>query len=327
MTEKAENLFTKDVAHKILMIERGNLRLAVVMLSDIDGTVNDEAERESQRIQTIQPAKDAFEKLEQRGINIGLITARSFAEAEEYQKKLSVTGPIICEDGAVIALPNFVSSNQADKLSEFGRIKNHEGRIILMPKGDDEKPPITTIEIRELIKEIESSTKTEITSSCTNTPEELRAAANHASVEAAKLSQGRLASAYAVNLTDAQRNLVEELSGAKGIRTFTNPVDGITMFFPKGVNKGHAVDLLLKLMPILLPSREINGIFLIGVGNHNNDSPFLRRADMAIVVRKKDGSLAIESENVPQNAIVPTEPFGYGIKEAVPQILKSLEVV
>ncbi|MBI2028643.1 MAG: HAD-IIB family hydrolase [Candidatus Levybacteria bacterium] len=325
MTESIENLAKIDVTPKALVIENEGLKKAVWVLSDIDGTVNDEGEIESERIYTIEPAKEAFRELEQRGISVGLITARSFAEAEEYQTKLLISGNIVCEDGAVIVLPKSASTRNMSELIKFGKIETHEGRVVLLPKGDLEKSPITTEDIKNLIEEVELSTKTRIISSCTSAPDELRVAAKHATLEAAKLSQDRLASAYAVNLTEEQRELAKDLSDSKGIRTFTNPVDKITMFFPKGVNKGHAVDILLEITPLLYPSLNVEGTFLIAIGNNNNDSPFLKKADIAVVVRKKNGDLAILPENIPQGTIIPNAPFSHGVKEAVSQILEALK--
>jgi HAD superfamily hydrolase (TIGR01484 family) len=306
-------------------IEKGQRTIFPLVLSDVDGTVNDEQAPESMRMYTIGPAKEAFENLEKRGFNVGLITARSFAEAKLYQEKLSINGFTICEDGAVIALPHTISFDQEYNLMQFGQVVSYEQNTLLLPT-DAEGKKVSVEQIKNFIVQIETKTNSPITSSCTSAPKELMQKAGHQSIEAAKLSQGRLASAYAVGLTEKQRHLAKEMSEPAGIRTFTNPVDNITMFFPNHTHKGHAVEILKRLIPSLFPHLTINNIFLIGIGNNNNDLSFLQNADLPIIVRKKDGTLAIERDNIPSHAVVSSMSFGFGIKESTSLILQAFDV-
>jgi len=310
--------------YAIPIIEREGRKFVVTVLTDLDGTVNDESVREDQRMTTIGPAKDAIAEFESRNIPVGIITARSFEEAVEYQTALCATGIIICEDGAVIGLPLHAMNTQfEEELAKQYKLEVHKDRKILRLGS------ITTQHIKELLEDVQikSGENQKIISSCTSNPDQLAVAAHHSMAREAKLSQGRLASAYAVGLSPVQLKLVEELAPQRNIRTFTSSVDKTTLFFGADTNKGHAVDVLRANPYIFYPqSVKADGIFMIAIGNHNNDAPLLSKADMAVVVAKPDGSYAISTEHIPSDALVMKQPFGHGIKEAVPQILNTLQL-
>lgn len=326
MTErKQENIGKIEGNQSALpIIERDGKRLVVAMLTDLDGTVNDESVRESERITTIGPAKDAIAEFESRNIPVGIITARSFEEAVEYQTALHATGVIVCEDGAVIGLPlHAMDKQQEEEIARQYKLEMYKNRKVLLLTS------IKTQNIKELLEEIEvkSGENQKIISSCTTDSDQLAIAAHHATVREASLSQGRLASAYAVGLSPAQLNLIEELAPQRNIRTFSSSVDKTTLFFGADTNKGHAVDVLRKNPHIFYPqSVKADGIFMITIGNHNNDAPLLSKADIAVVVAKPDGNYAISRENIPSGALVAKQAYGHGIKEAVPQILSRLMV-
>jgi hydroxymethylpyrimidine pyrophosphatase-like HAD family hydrolase len=80
-------------------------RLRVVGFTDLDGTANDEDVPESERFLTIGPARECIARCQAAGIDVGVVTGRSFGEAILYADALGARGPVICEDGAVIALP------------------------------------------------------------------------------------------------------------------------------------------------------------------------------------------------------------------------------
>jgi len=65
---------------------------------------------------------------------------------------------------------------------------------------------------------------------------------------------------------------------------------------------------------------------MIAIGNHNNDAPLLNKADLAVVVAKPDGSYAISSKNILSDTLIMKQPYGHGMKEAVPQILERLNI-
>ena len=305
------------------IIEREGKRLTVALLTDLDGTVNDESIKESERIQTIGPAKEAISQLEARNIMVGLITARSFEEAVEYQTALHATGVIICEDGGVIGLPlHQIPKAEEEKLGAKYKLETYKGRRVLRLSS------IKTDDMRKFLKKIEEEAgEGKIISSCTSSPEELARAANHATIRAAELSQGRLASAYAVGLSPAQQKLIAELAPQRNIRTFRSSVDKTTLFFGEDTNKGHAVDVLRANPHIFYPQGvKVDGIFMIAIGNHNNDAPLLSRADIAVVVAKANGGYAISNDNMPRGTLLMKQPYGYGIKEAVPEILDRLKL-
>lgn len=304
------------------IVERNGQRLAVVMLTDLDGTVNDETALEHQRILTIGPAKEAVRHCESKGIAIGIITARSFREAVMYQNALRTTGPIICEDGAVVGLPLIgMEQEHLKQLDELYRRETYEGRSVLLLSQ------VTTADIRRFLLATQKAAGGSLISSCTSSAEELQLAARHATVEDARLSQGRLGSAYAVRLEPEQLAFIEENAHENSIRTFTNPVDRITMFFGEDAHKGDAVRTLRRHAPLFFPSNaHVDGLYLIGAGNNTNDVPFLSQADRAIVVRATDGSVAIPQEQIPSHALVTQGSNGHGLKEIIPHVLAELTI-
>ena len=134
MINKSETpKYRENELHEPLVVETEGRRLAVVVFTDLDGTANDETRPENERLNTIAPAKEAITALEQKGIPVGIITGRSFGEAVLYQNALESRGPIICEDGAVVVLPEGHSKQSVLRvIPDVHQIVIHEGRIVVV---------------------------------------------------------------------------------------------------------------------------------------------------------------------------------------------------
>lgn len=270
----------------------------ISIISDIDGTINREEEPEANRFNTIDHAKKAFAPWEQQGYSISLMSARTLAEINEYRDRLAISGFCIGENGAVIQLPENVTELQLQALQDQGlTIADFNGHKTVVMAAT------TTDTIAELLHEVQIETGN-IISSVTSSAEELQQAAGHATLEMATLSMQRLASGYAVNMTDEQITLAEQKAAERGISVLRGTHDNVTQFFGltedgKPADKGRALQALNKIIAVL---NGTAGMLPIVIGNASNDIPLCQAAiemgGQGILIPDDNGNSCIADESL-----------------------------
>lgn len=110
--------------------KRGELR--VLGFTDIDGTAQNEELPERERIGSITPAVDCIARCQAKGVEVGIVTGRSFGETLRYASALGCRGPLICEDGAVLVLPEAAIATRERWPSGLEKaLSRHDDRWVL----------------------------------------------------------------------------------------------------------------------------------------------------------------------------------------------------
>lgn len=303
-----------------LMVEARDSGLAIIAFTDLDGTVNDETKPEKERLTTINPAKSAIAILESKSIPVGIITARSFGEAVLYQHELNSHGPIICEDGAVVVLPEGHYSREilSRNIPEAHQVASHEKRTALVLSK------ITKDKINEFLQFAPS--ENQLISTTSSTPEEIQKIVGHPTAETARLSMDRLASAYIAQASQDQINYIQTNADSWGIRTFVSPLHLIG----RDADKGHALQLINKYAHIFFPSQrgKTTGIIPVTFGNNINDirlsEETQKMGGISVIVGKPGGGYSVRESDIPEFAIKTKEPYGKGMLESIPEVFTRL---
>lgn len=284
----------------IPIVEKEGKKFGIIALTDLDGTANDETAPESKRLLTITPAKEAISQLQSLSIPVGIITSRSHGEALIYQESLRTKGPIICEDGAALALPNrtiILSNIDLHTIRNFLEKTQQE----LKNKGDASK----------------------LISTLTSSVQELQQFAGHSTLEMAKASADRIASAYVVALNPLQRKLVMDGASNWGIRAFGEVINLIG----EDANKGNAIHSFSEHASEFYPN--VQGIIPIVFGNNNNDlklfSEVEKMGGIGILVGHPKGGFFVDESSIPPSVVKSNKPYGIGMKESIPQIIHFLQ--
>lgn len=302
-----------------LLVERGSKKLAIICFYDIDGTVNNEKVKESERLATISPAKEALQTLKSVGISSGPITSRSFGEAQAYQNTLASTGLVICEDGAVIVLPAGFSDEQRAQLTKRGlRTTTHAGRVAIIVSSVD------TTTIGSLITRVTEESGQPMISTLFSPPKEIQMTIGHSTEEAARLSAERIASAYIVNPTTEQERLLKEYAPDVGIRLFGK----LLHLIGADAHKGTALQLLHDHADILFPDEHVEGILPIAFGNDTNDVELMKQAHslggIGVLVPHPNNDFIVPPDQIPKYVIKTDAPYGMGMVEAIPRVFQQL---
>lgn len=317
-----------SITQSPLIVEREGRRLAVLAFTDLDGTANDETLPERDRLASIGPAIETVLRLQARNIPVGGITGRSFGEALQYQDMLGATGFTICEDGAVIVLPQGAveHAGRENVVAKFGedrvaRLRDHD--VLLLSS-------INPDVLRELLDRVPN-----LITTLSNSPEEIQHLIGHPTPEAAALSGERLASCY---VADPMREQVDQIHAeiAKAglpIRTFgwntNNDRRGPLHLIGTDANKGMAVQVVNDNIGLFLPGAErVDGILPIGFGNNVNDVKLFSQLEgmggIGVIVGKPGGGYWINEAQIPHTIIKTKHPAAQGMLEAVPTIFQRL---
>lgn len=315
---------------KLPIVERDQQRKVVIALTDLDGTVNNETLKEAQRISSVGPAREAVQQLENIGISIGVITARSFGEAEMYLKALDAHGFTICEDGAVLILPQSGPSVSQAKLSGRMRFVEHGNRqAVVLSEVDTQYIGRYLKYILDMDKSESAGTSQKFVATCFDSPEEIQRLAGHENVDLARLSAERLASAYVVGASQKQAEMIQRYAEKWGIRTFMRVFGDPILLFGQDVHKGDALQTLNDNIGFFYPGHgRLTGIIPIVFGNHTNDIKLFERAHqmggVGVIVKHPDGGYAVSESDIPDFVIQSGEPYGFGMKASVPKVFDFL---
>lgn len=308
--------------------EKHGKKLAVLAFTDVDGTVNNQEVLEKDRLDTITPAKEAIEKLQNHGIPVGIVTARSFGETMVYQNALGTQGFTITEDGAVIILPTSIHKN-LKILSQKRHVISHNQQTALI-LGAVELP-----KIKEFLKYISEQLKKQglsenIISTCTTSPQTLKELIHYQTVDDAIRATDRLASAFVRDVTKKQYKLIIESAEAWNLRIIGTQHHAHIL--GKDADKGGAIQFIANNINLFLPNmKDVEGILPIVFGNDYNDLRLFEEAHtiggIGVMVKDSNGHYRVPNEEIPSYVIKTKDSFGYGMKEAISTVFEQLGIV
>lgn len=290
----------------------------VVALTDLDGTVNDETLAEPLRLGTIGPARDALALLERAGIAVGVITGRSFGEAALYHEALGITGPILCEDGAVLGFPPAMSHLLAPRDAYRAR---DEGWLRVLSEA--QRPQIAAFLSR--FGETHPEHAQDLLSSLSPRLDDLQRALGHPSRAATLRAIDRVASVLVcTSSTEAEQRLRSE-APQHGLRAFGRPLHLIG----RDAHKGSALRQLdTWAREEALFRQPVDGIRPIVFGNAENDLTLFDEVaalgGTSVLVGHPSGGYFVPESHIPPHVIRAGAPFGHGIGAALAAVSAQL---
>ncbi|HTH46953.1 MAG TPA: HAD hydrolase family protein [Candidatus Limnocylindria bacterium] len=281
-------------------------------LTDLDGTANDERAPECGRISTIGAARDTFATLAGVGIVTGVCTARSFGEARQYREALGITGPIIAENGAVLALAD--GSRRA-----FGDLPQLALAIqkIAIAIG---RPVLSSLDREGLEVAWQRERRGE-------SPVVL----GHPDLTSLRRSAERFGSCYLVGLSEPERSLAIAVAEELGLGVFGD----LLHLIPRGVNKGKTLAALAEALRDSVATAETGPVTVAPIvfGNGKNDLPLFQQAldagGAAVLVGDALHASGYHSElptkRIPAGTItVPGVSHGEAIRVSLPRLAEFL---
>ncbi|MGC9515020.1 mannosyl-3-phosphoglycerate phosphatase [Methanocrinis sp.] len=243
--------------------KKGEEALKYVIFTDMDGTLIDH------HTYSYQAARPALERIREEEIPLVVCTSKTRAEIEKFREELGISDPFISENGGAIFIPRgyfevpFPSNKQL-------------GEYLVIEQGT--AYPI----LREVLKEVERETKTEIEGFGDMTAQKI-AEDSGLDLESAELSKMR---EY-----DEPFKVIGDGEGAEAVleeikkRGLSCTRGGRYLHIMGKNDKGRAVSTLTEIF-----RRELGEVTTIGVGDSQNDLPMLESVDLPVLVQKPDGS-------------------------------------
>jgi hydroxymethylpyrimidine pyrophosphatase-like HAD family hydrolase len=303
---------------------------AVCVLSDYDGTISDETLPEPERLSSCGPAKEAFATLGAYGVPTGLITSRSIGEVIHLMGYLGINGPSIAEDGAVILLDladyDHINSNllavQGATGTQLTLEKGERTALVRLGSVD-----LTQVEsyFTAVRKDLTNRGLSDTLLTSLDTIEDVWKQVPHATIDDAKRSALRLASAYVVHPTDVVVEILKGQAEFHGVRVHGR---GCPNIMPRNISKGDGLRVLAELLKQCGWANNLRPIIL---GNGPNDVPVLKQAlelgGWSVLVAEKGNppSYQVPTQDIPEGVMVQTKPHGFGVAAALAEIQKQFE--
>lgn len=277
----------------------------VLALTDLDGTANDEHEPEFRRLASIGPARDALAVLGGDGIAVGICTARSAGEALHYRNALNLSGPLICENGAVLIFSDGSRRvlGQLEKLRiGVERISARIGRYV--PSSLD-WPGLEAAWERERRGE---------------SPVFL----GHPDLESLRLAAERLGSCFLVGLDPSEKVEAAAVARELGLDCFGD----LFHLIAGGVNKGAALVVLMEHVKGAFPNLQVDPVPIV-FGNGVNDLPLFEQAakagGVAVLVGddRAPGGIQFDIVRCPpprETIILQGVSHGHAIRQSLPRL-------
>lgn len=279
--------------------------LLITALTDLDGTANDEHEPEHRRLDTIGPASESFAALGKDGVVTGICTARSAGEALHYRSALKLTGPLICENGAVLIL----SDGSHKVIGSLEKLENGVERI--SARIGRYVPNSLNLQGLEIAWQRERRGES---------PSFL----GHPDLESLRIAADRYGSCFLVGLNHSERVEAAVVAKELGLDCFgelLHLIDG-------GVSKGVALSLLIEHVEARFHDSPVNLVPIV-FGNGANDLPLFERAikagGAAVLVGDARAASGFQFDIVqrpppPETILLPGISHGYAIRKSLPRL-------
>lgn len=235
----------------------------LVIFTDLDGTLLD------YKTYSFDPARDALEKVRQRGIPLVLCTSKTRAEVAQYRQRLNNDDPFIVENGGAAFIPAgyfpFAYPYQRDvngyHVIEYGTPYH---RLV------------------DVLRAVRAESGARIGGFSDLSVEQV-AAFTGLSVEEARLAKVReYDEPFFVKDPAEELERVATLFGTRDLRC----TRGGRLYHLTGANdKGKAVTDVTRLF-----ERARGVVRTVGIGDSQNDLPMLWAVDVPILVQRFDGS-------------------------------------
>lgn len=276
--------------------ERSGRGLAVVLFTDLDGTLLDADTYEP------GPSQQALARCGREGIEVVFVSSKTRAEMEVIRQDLGNEAPFIYENGGGILIPADRWPDVPDAVRDAGYWAIRLGTPF----------PVLTRGLRE------SALKTDAAVlGFDEMSDEDVAEATGLTVEKAALARDREFDLPFV-LLEEDDDVPARLLEAINLRGLQIARGGRFHHVMGGVDKGRTVERLCRLYADLQP-----GIVFAAVGDAVLDRPMLEVVDRPFLVRRPDGSV---DEDAVFDGLHVTEGIGpEGFQEAVACLLDDLE--
>ena len=299
---------------------------AVLAFTDIDGTANNELLPESERHNSLAPAKRAIHQLQIGKVPVGIVTGRSYGEAAWYAKELGCLGPIICEDGAVLAFPTAWTKYLSNQ-TELPFKRQDDGSLVLILSS------INRERIQQFLDFVSKSLPhdTHIISSLEGGATLFAHGSGHPNLAAAERSAMRLASAYMIKPEKEVLDILFKTKTASdwGMRCFApNLPHVIGLDAHKGLALRKACEITLSILRTI--GVNAKHITPIAFGNNDNDIALFREIDkmggIGILVAHPDAPAKsfISTTEIPNSTIICRQSHGLGMIESLAYLERSL---
>jgi hypothetical protein len=262
--------------------------------ADIDGTVNDDSAPEAERLATVGPARAVVGELEALGIPVVLVTSRAPGETWRYRLALGASGPVLCEEGAVLLLPDEPPWTRL-------RPETPDYRVVARPEGTAlVLGAVGAEEIAAFLRHL-------------GAPED---GFGHAVAEGCE----RLASAFVPGLEPALCARAAELGPDWGVR--------VSLAYPPHLisadaDKGRGLRLLAGLAAPLFGAESVLPLVF---ANDKNDLPLYEQAHrmggLGVLVADPSGAHRVEAHQLPPTTLRTRAAGGEGMREALPELLR-----
>lgn len=309
---------------KHLIVHHKNKRYLVVAMFDFDGTLVSQEIPENQLHKTAKPAQQALKQLSDKGAVICIATSRTLGEMLYYQRFLGNIDMYICEDGGVVV--PMQHTNLTTLPSQYRKVKQENTDVIALSSLtiDDIEKFIISIENKACKIQVDQCNKSIIATCRANDDRKIKEIANYTTISVAQASMRRLSSAYVLNPTPIQHDLLSQQKN-KQIRIHGEPQH----IMGTDVDKGKAIAFLrehAKTFFSQVNEQKLDGLFIVSFGNSGNDIAMFQQSDMAILVSHPDKKIGyyVDRSSVPDTVLLASKPNGYGILESLPSVLKRL---
>ncbi|PIN85671.1 MAG: mannosyl-3-phosphoglycerate phosphatase [Candidatus Diapherotrites archaeon CG11_big_fil_rev_8_21_14_0_20_37_9] len=257
-----------------------------IIFTDLDSTLLDH------ETYSFKDAQEAIKQVKAKKIPIIIVSSKTRAEIEEWQKRIGIKDPFVCENGAAIFFPEkYFSKNiiGAEKEGKYYAIKFSPG-INEIRKGISK--------IRENGFEIKCLNEMSLEEVCkiTNLDKNMAALAREREFEECFVSEAD------------SKELENEIKSIG----FEYTKGGRFHHIMKNHSKGKAVKKLVEIFRI-----EFGNVKSIAVGDSTNDFGMLKAADNGYLVMRPDGSYA--SDVFLKAKGIGPKGWAYAVKEFIKQ--------
>jgi len=238
----------------------------ILIFTDLDGTLLD------YHTYSYDQALSGLQLIKQREIPLILCSSKTRAEVEVYRKKLKNNHPFISENGGAIFVPRkYFKIKLAGFVDKLGYWVKELGVSYLLLRKELVR---VTSKFGQPVYGFGDMNPKEIASLCKMT---------YKDAELAKWREYDETFYFLKSIDDETLQRIKEEFAKDGL----NLLKGGRFFHLTGQNdKGKAVQILTDLYKQELKTK----IKTIGLGDSQNDLPLLKNCDLAILVKKTDGS-------------------------------------